>query len=261
MRIFQPKDFGLTQWNPLEMDILTHLDSMAKCVAEARSMGATESNLIRLLMRTMPDNYKFLSEFVAPYMRNTYENFAMEVARILSERAPTQMATFLQATRKPEEHLLAYFYRISSLYKSSNGLIGNEWQHNPTHVTAILAKVSEALDENGKNELTRRLEKFETEDITTDRLKTELVEVSKLNMCTRKRILKQESLMALNGVESLEYDQNPYSLDKTDSRENERPGCWQRNQHKVDFRNQDGAGQRTIQYIEEAKAMSDDYAD
>ena len=67
--------------------------------------------------------------------------------------------------------------------------------------------------------------------------------------------------MALNGVESLENDQIPYSLDKTDSREIKRPECWQRNQHNVDFWNQDETGQRTIQYIEEAKAMSDDYAD
>ena len=68
--------------------------------------------------------------------------------------------------------------------------------------------------------------------------------------------------MALNGDESLENDQNSYSLDKTDSRENERPGnSWQRNQQKVDFKIQDREGQRTIQYIEEAKAMSDDYAD
>ena len=114
------------------MDINTHLDIVAKCVGEARSMGATEANLIRLLMRTMPDDYKFLNEFITCERRASYETFAMEVARVLSERAPVQMATFLSASRKPGEHLLSYFYRIATLYKSSNGLMGNSWQDDQT---------------------------------------------------------------------------------------------------------------------------------
>ena len=133
VRIFQPKDFGLTLWKPSEMDITTHLDIVAKCVEEARSLGATEANLVRLLMRTMPENYKFLSEFIGPEKRTNYEIFAAEVTRVLSERAPVQMATFLQAQRKAGEHLLSYFYRISTLYKSSNGLFGNKWQED-SHV-------------------------------------------------------------------------------------------------------------------------------
>ena len=74
-------------------------------------------------------------------------------------------------------------------------------------------------------------------------------------------MLKQGNIMALNGVESVEYDHNSYPLDENDSRENKKPGCWQYNQHGVDFRNRSETGQRKIQYIEEAKAMSDDYAE
>ena len=255
VRILQPKDFGLTQWKPHETDIATHLELVADCVKEARLIGATEPNLIRLLMRTMPENYKFLSEFINPNMSTTYEDFAGEVARILSKRAPVQMASFLQATRKPEEHLLEYFYRIAIMYKASNGLTGNKWQSNSSHVIAILAKLLESLNNGSKVELTRRLEPhIEAGNLTIDKLKTHLVEVSKL--LRTKQQLRNET--EYDGSEKLEYDQNSNS--PIESRGYEKPGCWNGCAPAWGRFSNREAGKRKIQYIEEDKAMSYDYA-
>ena len=224
-RIFQPKDFGLSTWKPADMDINTHLDIVAKCVEEARSMGATEANLIRLLMRTMPDNYKFLNEFITCERRVNYETFASEVARVLSERAPVQMATFLSASRKPGEHLLSYFYRIATLYKSSNGLIGDSWQDDSTHVIALLAKVYESLYESAKSELTRRLEPhIEQNNLTIDILKNHLVEVSKLGSTRQKFAAEKLSITALDKVETNNED-NQFKEEESDGKESG-PGCW-----------------------------------
>ena len=237
VRIFQPKDFGLTQWKPTEMDITTHLDIVAKCVEEARSLGATEANLVRLLMRTMPENYKFLSEFIGPEKRTNYETFAAEVTRVLSERAPVQMASFLQANRKAGEHLLSYFYRIATLYKSSNGLTGNKWQEDSTHVIALLAKIYDCLYEDARAELTRRLEPhIEQNTLTIDKLKGHLVEVSKLGSMKKRIAGEKISITALetgNGKvvnDDSHYKNNRDEKNNTDDQdrneEDRRPKCW-----------------------------------
>ena len=200
IRIVQPKDFGLTQWNPDESDITTHLDVVSQCVAEARLIGATESNLIRLLMRTMPESYKFLSEFIDSSKQTTYEHFSAEIARILSKRAPVKMATFLTATRKTGEHLLQFFFRITNLYKSSNGLTDNNWRKDPSHAVAVLAKIFESLDENSKTELTRRLEPhIEKGNITIEKIKRHLVEVSKLGSINQNLTTEKQSITTLEG--------------------------------------------------------------
>ena len=212
-RIFKPKDFGLSTWNPAEMDINTHLDIVAKCVDEARSMGATETNLIRLLIRTMPEDYQFLNEFITSEKRNNYETFAAEVSRVLSERALVQMTTFLSASKKPGEHILAYFYRIATLYRSSNRLDKNTWNNDSTHVLPVWAKMNEALSADKRGELMRRLEQKRSEkgQITMNVFKKQIVEISKLGWSGQLRLSTDQSITAL---EELNYQERVYDSDE-----------------------------------------------
>ena len=195
------------------MDINTHLDIVAKCVDEARSMGATETNLIRLLIRTMPEDYQFLNEFITSKKRNNYETFAAEVSRVLSERALVQMTTFLSASKKPGEHILAYFYRIATLYRSSNRLDKNTWNNDSTHVLPVWAKMNEALSADKRGELMRRLEQKRSEkgQLTMNVFKKQIVEISKLGWSGQLRLSTDQSITAL---EELNYQECVYDSDE-----------------------------------------------
>ena len=185
-RLFEPKHFGLLKWKPEQSDISTHLDVVAQCIQEARALGATESNLIRLLMRTLPDEYFFLSQFISKEKQAKYEDFALEVAKTLSNKPQEQISSFFACTRKKGEYLLSYFYRLLTLYKSSNCLKGDDWMKDCTHVMNILHKINESLYADIKHELGRRLEKdLENGSLTIDSLKVHVAEIAKMGACKR----------------------------------------------------------------------------
>ena len=180
-RLFEPKHFGLQKWKPDSCDISTHLDIVAQCIAEARALGATESNLIRLLMRTLPEDFQFLTQVISKDKQLKYEDFALEVTETISSRPQEQISTFFSCTRKKGEYLLSYFYRLITLYKSSNCLKGDTWTSDSSHVMSILHKINEALYADVKHELARRMEKdIESGTLTIDKLKKHVAEIAKM---------------------------------------------------------------------------------
>ena len=180
--ICTPKRFGLIEWDPSSIDLSLHIDSVRRAVDEAREMGASEQQLIRLLVRSMPAKYAFMEHYISGEDRQTYEAFERELVKALGEKIQTQMSDFIGAQRRPGELILSYFFRLTMLYKSTNNFRDDEWQNEPTHTAAVYTKLYNALYPAAQAELARRVDtKLENHELTVKELKKELTEVSKMS--------------------------------------------------------------------------------
>ena len=156
--LLQPKHFGLQTWNPDLCDIYEHLDRVQACIPEARTMGATEANLIRLLKGTLPDEYQYLDQLVSKSSLSKYEDYAKEVAAALGTRQEQKMAEFFAASKRSGENVLAFFARLLALYQSSNSFEDDSWKSKHSHGTALYAKVNASLNPEARNELRRMVQ-------------------------------------------------------------------------------------------------------
>ena len=181
--LLQPKHFGLDQWNADHHSIQEHLENVSHCIQEARNLGCSELSLIRLLLNTLPKDYQFLKDFIPKEKHTSYETFAREVLSILDSGPETTMEEFINTKRKICESPLAYFQRVTSLYKAANGLIGDHWLNDKFHVTPIYAKITESLYRDAKNDLRRRVENdLNKKCLTMTSLRRHLIEVHRLGL-------------------------------------------------------------------------------
>ena len=89
---------------------------------------------------------------------------------------------FMQCHRRRGEDILRFFFRLCDLYKSSKGLMGENWQENPTHVSHVFCKLYEGLYEEERVYIDRKLDKYlERGTLTVARLKKELIEINKMS--------------------------------------------------------------------------------
>ena len=218
--ILKPKQFGLSEWKPELMDINMHLSKVNQAVWEARELGATESQLIRFLMRTIPETYSYLEHFIPADCQSTYEKFSSELVKTLSDRVQTQMKNFIEAQREPGEEVLRYFFRLLILYKSSNRLDGDQWMSDRCHTIAIYSKIFESLPWEVKPELTRRIEdELENNTLTIEKLKTKVTTVGKL----AQRYIKKETNSLRNEINAMatsedeEEDNEPATMTNAES--------------------------------------------
>ena len=178
--IFKPSSFGLSQWNPNTQDISSYIDRVLKACSEAKEVGAKETQLIRLIMRTLPDQYEFVESFIEESKKNKHEEFAKEVVRILGAKTQRQMHNFITAQRKTGESLLSYFARIVMLYRSSNNL-PDDWETKQCHTGAIYSKIYEACYDSQRTELMRLADQdLEKGTLEIKKLREILINVSKL---------------------------------------------------------------------------------
>ena len=174
------KNFGLSVFDEDSGDLLTHIEEVNRCAEEAGEMGATEFQKIRLLMLSLPKELKYVENFIPPEKKSKYDDFSSELVRILSDKIRTAMNKFLTSQRGPGESILKYFNRIVQFYKNSNVIAGTDWESDPSHVTGVYTKVYQALCDEEKHELDRRLDtKVENKTLTVSHLKKELVAISK----------------------------------------------------------------------------------
>ena len=89
---------------------------------------------------------------------------------------------FMQCHRQRGEDILRFFFRLCDLFKSSKGLMGDEWQDDPTHSSHIYTKLYDSLYEGEKNELEWKLDKYlERGTLTVARLMKEVIKLNKLS--------------------------------------------------------------------------------
>ena len=175
------KNFGLNVFDEDSEDLLTHIEEVNRCAEEAGEMGATESQKIRLLMMSLPKEMKYVESFVPKAKKTEYKDFCGEVVKILGDKIRIAMNKFITTQRGPDESILKYFNRIALLYKNGNALVGTDWERDSGHVTAVYTKIYQALSDDGKLQLNRRLEdKLEQRILNIFELRRVLVEISKI---------------------------------------------------------------------------------
>ena len=196
--IYKPSTFGLTVWNPVTTDIGAYMQRVVKACSEAKDLGAKEPQLIRLIMRTLPDEYEFVEAFVETDSKNDHEKFAKEVVRILGAKTQRKMHDFITSQRKAGESILSYFARIVMLYKSSNNITDSAWEKSQAHTSAVYTKIYDACYQNQKAELIRLADQdLEKGTLDISKLKEILINVSKLG----NEQINAETIKEVNVVE------------------------------------------------------------
>ena len=199
--VITPKQFGITVYNPENMDLLTHVEKVNQAAQEAEEFGASEKQKNRLLMKTLPPEMAYVEYFIPPEKQNSYREFSNEVVNILGDKVRIRMEQFLLIRREPEENLLKYLVRMLKLYKTQS--MGNDWEENPHLTPPVYSKVYAALTPEEKVELNIRLDgELELGKLTISKLKEVFVHISKMNRKMKNEIPKHNVSPKIMSVEN-----------------------------------------------------------
>ena len=181
--ICKPANFGLNTWNPLTTDIYVHLDKALKAGREALNVGATHTSVTRMILNSLGSNCDHVENFIEGADQMSLEKFSEAIGKILGKKSSVQMQSFLTAQRRSGEDLLAYFFRLQMLYRSSNKLTENSgWEEDPTHAMSFYSKIYDACYQAQKTELIRKTEELlEKGNLTLPKLKGILIDVNKID--------------------------------------------------------------------------------
>ena len=173
------KMLNIQKYNPERTDLITHFEQVTRILEEVDVRP--ESQKIRLLVASFPPEMDHYERAISKHKRKNYNTFSKELIRIMNDKVRTGSEKFLNAYRRRGEDILRFFFRLCDLYKSSKGIMGNEWQDEPVHTSHIYTKLHGSLYEDEKSELERKLDRYvERGTLTVARLKKELIEINKM---------------------------------------------------------------------------------
>ena len=173
------KQLGIRQFDPDRNDLLSHIEKVSRILEEVNV--TPESQKIRLLMASFPEQLDYYEKVVSNENKGNYQKFAQELLAIMGSKVRITAHEFMQCHRKPTEDVLHYFFRITDLYKGSQGLMGDTWQDEPVHANHIYTKLFQSLYEPERAELERKLDRYiERGKLTVARLKKELIRINKM---------------------------------------------------------------------------------
>ena len=197
------KMLNIQKYNPERTDIITHVERVTRILEEVDV--TPESQKIRLLVASFPTSMDHYEKAVSNESRRSYRNFSQELIKIMGSKVRIASHRFMQCHRLRGEDILRFFFRLCDLYKSSKGLMGDEWQDDPSHSSHLYTKLYGSLYEGEKNELERKLDRYvERGTLTVARLKKELIEINKMaSNKVRGEIpnTNQNTIMAVEAVE------------------------------------------------------------
>ena len=172
------KMLNIQKFNPERSDIITHVERVTKILEEADVRP--ESQKIRLLVASFPEQYDHMERAVSASSRNSYRRFSKELVKIMGSKVRIASHRFMDCHRQRGEDVLQFFFRVCSLYKSSKGLMGDEWQNNPVHASQIYSKLHQSLYQSEQIVLERELDRHvERGTLTVARLTMVLIEINK----------------------------------------------------------------------------------
>ena len=173
------KQLGIRQFDPDRNDLLSHIERVSRILEEVNV--SPESQKIRLLMASFPEQLDYYEKVVSNENKSNYQKFAQELLAIMGSKVRVTAHQFMQCHRNQAEDVLHYFFRITDLYKGSQGLMGDAWQDEPVHANHIYTKLFQSLYEPERAELERKLDRYiERGKLTVARLKKELIRINKM---------------------------------------------------------------------------------
>ena len=172
------KMLNIQKYSPERSDIITHVERVAKILEEADVRP--ESQKIRLLVASFESEYDHYDRAIGNRKRRNFRKYCKQFVKITSDKVRTSSDRFMQCDRRRGEDILRFFFRLCDLFKSSKGLMGDDWQEDPVHTSHIYTKLYGSLYESEKTELERKLDRsLEQGTLTVTRLKREIVEINK----------------------------------------------------------------------------------
>ena len=173
------KMLNIQKYNPEQMDIISHVEKVTKILDEADVKP--ESQKIRLLEASLPHHFDHFEKAVSSRHRQNYRRFSQELVKIMGSKVRVASCRFMECHRQRGEDILRFFFRLCDLFKSSKGLMGDQWQDDPQNSSHIYTLLYEGLYESEKSKLERKLDKYlERGTLTVTRLKKELIEINKM---------------------------------------------------------------------------------
>ena len=173
------KMLNIKQYNPDITDISTHVETVTR-VLEQMDVRP-ESQKIRLLVASLPDSHSHFERAVSQKRRKKFRLFSQELVNIMGTKVRVASDRFMQCHRNRGEDILRFFFRLCDLYKSSKGIMGDEWQDESVHTSHVYTKLYESLYQDERFMLERKLDhQLEKGNLTIHRIKKELIEINKM---------------------------------------------------------------------------------
>ena len=216
------KTLNIQKYDPEQMDIITHVERVTRILEEVNVKP--ESQKIRLLLASLPSTMDHYEKAVPNRHRNDYTRFSRELVKIMGNKIRVASERFMQCHRQRGEDILRFFFRLCDLFKSSKGLMGDEWQDDPTHSSHIYTKLYDSLYEGEKNELEWKLDRYlERGTLTVARL---MKEVIKLNKLSRNKVRGETptsnpvmTVEATNNIDQEDENEKTYAVSSGESAE------------------------------------------
>ena len=218
------KMLNIQKYDPERMDIITHVERVTRILEEVEV--TPESQKIRLLVASFPTSMDYYEQAVSNESRKNYRKFSQELVKIMGSKVRVASQRFMQCHRKRGEDILRFFFRLCDLYKSSKGLMGDEWHLNPTHVSHIYSLLYHGLYNEEQLRLDEKLDKqLERGILTVARLKKELIEINKMaSNKVRGEIPTSKAIMTVEAIKNKEQEddyEETHALSSGESAEDE----------------------------------------
>ena len=218
------KMLNIQKYDPEQMDIITHVERVTRILKEVNVKP--ESQKIRLLVASLPSSMDHYEKAVPNRHRHDYTRFSRELVKIMGNKVRVASQRFMQCHRKRGEDILRFFFRLCDLYKSSKGLMGDEWHLNPIHVSHIYSLLYHGLYNEEQLRLDEKLDKqLERGILTVARLKKELIEINKMaSNKVRGEIPTSKAIMTVEAIKNKEQEddyEETHALSSGESAEDE----------------------------------------
>ena len=153
-----PAKYGMRTWNPVTSNIFSHLQSCKIGIAQAQDQKVSESQIMNLVLMTLPAEYQYISDFMEATDKETLDKFLAKIVELIQGSKQEQLSVFLREHRKAGENILGYFSRISALYKHSSGKTDSDLENDKFGVQLIYQKTFEGMTGGQRAELQRLAE-------------------------------------------------------------------------------------------------------
>ena len=164
------KMLNIKQYNPDITDISTHVETVTRILKQMDVRP--ESQKIRLLVASLPDSHSHFERAVSQKKRKKFRLFSQELINIMGTKVRVASDRFMQCHRNRGEDILRFFFRLCDLYKSSKGIMGDEWQDESVHTSHVYTKLYESLYQDERFMLERKLDhQLEKGNLTIHRIK------------------------------------------------------------------------------------------
>ena len=149
--MLQPAKAGISKYNPAEGSIVDWFAHNRTQIEYVRSMGASEEQIVHLVLMNLPANYSWISSNLTEAEKKNIDHAATKIIKLIMGSTST-LHSFLEIRKGALEHPLAFLNRLRNFAEVSGQNI-----NNALVLKLILERLETNLDPATSLELKRTL--------------------------------------------------------------------------------------------------------